>query len=86
MVKFVCSALVARFRRFRSRAGDLYTTHQAMLWQHPIYKVRKIGMGVSSGTIFLKRKRGRLATDVSSGQIFLTKTKQNKKPTVKMNI
>ena len=55
---------------------DLHTTYQAMLWQHPTYKIEEDGstdkieedghkilaQGQSSSA-----KRGRLVVDVSSG-------------------
>ena len=42
----------------------------------PHTKQRKICTDVTSGTIFLKPKRGRLATGVRSRPIFLTKKQQ----------
>ena len=39
-------------------------------------KWRKIGADVGSMTVFLKQRRGRLATNVSSGSIFLTYTRK----------
>ena len=39
-------------------------------------KKRKIGKNVSSRLIFFKTKKRRLVTDVSSGQVFLTKNKK----------
>ena len=38
-----------------------------------------MGTDVSSGPVFLSKKRGRLVADVSSGLIFLKKTKMKKK-------
>ena len=44
------------------------TARQAMLWQHPTYKVEEDGQGCelrASASV----KRGRLAVDVSSGRL-----------------
>ena len=39
VVKFACSPLVTQGLPVQILGADLYTTHQAMLWQHPTYKV-----------------------------------------------
>ena len=44
----------------------------------PHIKQRKMGMDVSSGPVFLSKKRGGLVADVSSGLIFLKKKKKKK--------
>ena len=36
---------------------DLHTPYQAMLWQHPAYKIEQDGTDVSSGLIFLSKKK-----------------------------
>ena len=41
MVKFMHSALAAQGSRVRILGTDLHTTHQAMLWWHPIYKIEE---------------------------------------------
>ena len=58
-VKFACSqhALAAQDLRVQIPGTDLPTAHRAMLWWRPTYKQRKIGTGVSSGTIFLTKKK-----------------------------
>ena len=43
VVKFVHSALVARGSQVRIPGTDVHTTHQAMLWQCPIYKIEEDG-------------------------------------------
>ena len=57
---------------------DLHITHQAVLWRHPTYKVEEDWHRCSLRDNLPRAKRGRWATDASSGSIFLTK-KQNKK-------
>ena len=53
----VCMLWQPGVRSFRSRAGaDLHTTYQAMLWQHPTYKVEEDSTDVHSGPIFLSKK------------------------------
>ena len=39
MVKLVHSALAAQGLQVQITDSDLYTTHQAMLWQRPTYKI-----------------------------------------------
>ena len=39
VVKFVQSALAARGSQAKIPGMDLHTAHQAMLWQHPTYKI-----------------------------------------------
>ena len=59
---------------------DLHIAHQAILWQCPTYKKwRKTATDVSPATVFLKQKRGRLATDVSSELVVLTKKRKKEK-------
>ena len=41
VVKFICSALVAGSSQVRIPDVDLHTTHQAMLWWHPTYKIEE---------------------------------------------
>ena len=55
-VKFTCPASVAQGLLVWISGTDLHTAHQAMLWQCPTYKIN-IGTDVSSGTIFLSKKR-----------------------------
>ena len=39
----------------------------AMLWRHPTHKVEEIGTDVSSGLIFLKRKKKKRERRISNG-------------------
>ena len=41
VVKFACSALVAWGLQVQMVGMDLHTPHQAMLWQHPTYKIEE---------------------------------------------
>ena len=41
VVKFPCSTLVAQGLRVQIPGKDLHIAHQAMLWQHPTYKVEE---------------------------------------------
>ena len=41
VVKFACFTLRAGGSRYEILGMDLHTTHQAMLWQHPTYKIEK---------------------------------------------
>ena len=41
MVRFACSALVARGLQVQVLCADPHTAHQAMLWRHPTYKVEE---------------------------------------------
>ena len=77
-VKFTRSASKAWGLWIRIPGMDLHTTHQAMLWWCPTYKIEEDFTDVSSATMFLKH-RGSLATDVSSGSNFLTKKKKERK-------
>ena len=52
---------------------DLLTARQATLWRRPTYKVEEDWQGCELSDNLPQAKRGRLATDVSSGPIFLTK-------------
>ena len=56
MVKFVHSVVVAQGSRVQIPGIDLHAAPQAMLWQHPKYKIEEDGTDVSSATIFLKQK------------------------------
>ena len=56
VVKFTCSTSAAQDSQVRIPGVDLHTTHQAMLWWCPTYKIERIGRDVSSGTIFFKQK------------------------------
>ena len=77
MVKVTCSALVAWGLWVQISGVDLRTTHQAMLWQHPTYKkYRKIGIDVSSETIFLKQKQEDWKQMLAQGQSFLPTQKK----------
>ena len=57
VVKFVHSCLVAQGLQVWILGVDLYTIHHAMLCGVPHTKWRKIGTDVSSGTIFLTKKK-----------------------------
>ena len=78
MVKFTCSALAAWDSPVWIPGTDLYTAHQAMLWQHPTYKIERHWHRCCLSDNLPQAKRGRLATDVSSGPIFLTKKKKKR--------
>ena len=52
---------------------DLYTTHQAMVWRHPAYKIEEDWQRCQLRDNLPQARRGRLAMAVSSGPIFLTK-------------
>ena len=41
VVKFACPASVAWGSRVQIQGADLHTAHQAMLWQHPTYKIEE---------------------------------------------
>ena len=73
VVNFACSAVVAQGSQDQNPGVDLCTTHQAMLWQHPTYKIEEAWNRCSLGDNLPQAKGGRLATDVSSGPIFFTK-------------
>ena len=55
-VGFPYSDLAAQGSQVQIPGADLHTTHQAMLWLH-IQNKRKTGTDVSSGTIFLTKKK-----------------------------
>ena len=58
VVKFVDSSLVAQGLQVQMPGADLHTTHQAMLWRCPTYKIEEDWHGCyyRSGTIFLRQK------------------------------
>ena len=39
--KFPCSASAVKGLQVQMPGGDLHTTHWAMLWQHPTYKIKE---------------------------------------------
>ena len=41
VVKFTCSALAAQGSRIQILGADLHSAYQAMLWQHPTYKIEE---------------------------------------------
>ena len=57
MVKFACSALAAQGLWVLILGSDLHIAHQAMLWQHPTYKVEEDGTEVSSVLTVSGKKR-----------------------------
>ena len=74
VVKFVHSALGTQGSRVWIPGMDLRTTYQALLWWHPTYKIDEDWTDDSlwlSDNLSQAKRRG-LATDVSSGPIFLT--------------
>ena len=82
VVNFVRSASVSQGLLVQILGTDLHTTHQAMLWQHPTEKSQN-DLQVGYTTMYWdfgerKKKRGRLAADVSSGPIFLAKKLKRK--------
>ena len=78
VVKFVHSTLVAQSSRVWIPSEDLHATYQATLWWCPTYKIEEDWHRCYLSNNLLEVKRGRLATDVSSGPIFLTKEKKKK--------
>ena len=67
---------------FQSRVRTWHCLASHPVADVPHIKQRKMGTDVSSGPVFLsKKKRGGLAADVSSGLIFLKKKKQKQKKT-----
>ena len=77
VAKFTCSTSVVQDFRVPLLGADLHTTRQAILWQHPIYKIEEDWHGCSLRDNLPHLERGGLATYVRSGSIFLTK-KTNK--------
>ena len=62
VVGFMHSTLAAWALQVQIPGTDLHTAHQAVLWQCPTYKIgRKIGIDVSSGTIFFTEKNRGIA-------------------------
>ena len=57
VVDFACSASAARGWLVQIPGVDLRTAHQARPWRHPTYKIEEDGTDVSSGTIFLTKKK-----------------------------
>ena len=57
MVKLAHSSSVAWGSPVQIPGADLCTACQAMLWQVSHIKQRKMNMGVSSGPVFLSKKR-----------------------------
>ena len=57
---------------------DVHHLLLAMLWQHPTYKIEEDGHRCQLRENLPQAKRGRLATDVSSGQIFFSQKKREK--------
>ena len=82
VVKFMHSALAAQGLLVRILGADLHTAHQAMLWQ-VCYIEELDGFTTRIYNYVLglwgekSKKRGRLATDVRSGPILLTKKKSS---------
>ena len=62
VVKFVYSASVAWGSQVQILGTDLHTTHQAMLWRHPTYKIEEDWHGCLLRDSLPQTKRGRLAT------------------------
>ena len=77
VVKFVCSNLVAWGLQFRIPGMDLCTDQQAMVWLHLIYKIEEDCHRCWLSNNLPQVKRGRLATDVSSGPIILPPSKKS---------
>ena len=71
MVRFMGSASVAQGSWVQILGMNLHTTHQATLWQHPTYKTEEDWHRCWLSNNLPQGKRGRLATDVSSGPIFI---------------
>ena len=56
-LKFARSALVARRSLVWILDADMSLLGKPCCGRHPLYKVRKMGMDVSSGPVFLSKKR-----------------------------
>ena len=50
------------------QGADLHTTHQAMLWWHPTYKIEEDCTDVSSHPIFLTQKEEDWQQMLAQGQ------------------
>ena len=65
-------------RRFRSRVRTWHRLARHAMIGVPHRKQRKMGMDVSSGPVFLGKKRGGLEADISSGLIFLKRKRKKR--------
>ena len=74
VVKFTCSTLAAWGSQIRIPGADLHIAYQAMLWQHPTYKIEDTVSDVSSATIFLKQKEEDWQQMSAQGQCSSPKT------------
>ena len=74
-VKFVPSTLAAQGSPIWILGLDLALLIKPCCGRRPTYKEREMGMDVSSGPVFLSKRRGGLAVDVSSELMFLEKNK-----------
>ena len=72
-VKFACSASAARGLWVQIPGADLHTAHQSMLWWCPTQETEEDWPRCELSDHPPQAERGRLATYVSSGLIFLTK-------------
>ena len=79
VVRFVCSAPGTQGSQVQILDTDLHVALGAMLWQCPTYRVEEDWHRCWLSDNLPQAKRGRLATDVSSGPIFLT-TPHSKPP------
>ena len=73
VVKFKHSTSAAQGSQVRIPGVELHTAHQAILWRGPTYKTEEDWHRCQLSDSLPQTIRGRLATDVSSGSIFLTK-------------
>ena len=79
VVKFSHSPLAAWGLQVQILGVDLHTAHQAMLWWHPTQKkIEEDWHRCQLSNNLPQAKRGRQATDVSSGPIFLTRKNKTK--------
>ena len=76
VVKCTCCAWVAQGLWVHIPGVDLHTVCQAMLWWPVTYKMEEDWHSCQLSDKLPQAKRGRLATDVSSEPIFLTKKKK----------
>ena len=83
VVKFVRSASAAQGSLVQILGADPCTAQQAMLWRHPIYKIEEDRYIVSSGLVFLSKKRK--IGNKCSLRVNIPSQKQNKKQKTNSN-
>ena len=68
------SALAAWGWQVQIPGVDLHAAHQALLWQHPTYKVEEDGHKCYSGPLFLKQKEEDWLQMLAQGQLLKRNT------------